>query len=68
MIKELRLWLDENDIKRLKMKAEALNFIGKANIRKYLEKIAREEIVFLDSNAKALMSALNLSSNNTKAD
>lgn len=56
----VKIYLETEDLKRLKDKAEALGFIGRANLTRYIEKIARSEIAFLDSNVRAFVKALNL--------
>lgn len=62
MKKTIKLYLDEEDIKALKRKVEAAGFTGRGSLNRYLEKIAREDIAFLDSNVKAILAALQLQS------
>jgi len=60
MKKTIKIYLEEEDIKRLRSKAEQSGFIGRGNLNHYLEKIARQPICFLDENVKAMLSVLNL--------
>jgi len=60
MKKTIKLYLEEESIKRLKQKAEALKFVGRGDLSHYIEKVANEDVVFLDSNIKKLLSALGL--------
>lgn len=55
-----KIFLESEDWKRLKDKAEVLNFLGKGSLSHYLEKIAREEIIFFDTNTRKFLDMLNL--------
>lgn len=52
MKKELKFELEEEDLKNLKSKAEQSGFIGRGSLVAYLRKIARTDLVFIDSNFK----------------
>ncbi len=58
MKKQLRVWLDEKDIAHLQQKAKA-NFNGKGSLTRYFEKIAREQIIFLSEDIKAILRLFN---------
>lgn len=60
MKKEIKIYLEEADLKRLKEKAEALGFEGRGAISRYISKVSKQPIVFLDENVKALLNSLNL--------
>ena len=62
MKKTIKIYLDEQTNKNLKQKANAL-FTGRGSVTRYIEKIANEEIVFLDDNVKAVLGILQLSPN-----
>lgn len=47
MKKEIKVWLEPEDIKRLKQKAEEMGFEGKGATSHYIQKICREPIVFI---------------------
>jgi len=59
MKKAIKIYLEPEDEKSLKQKAEAL-FPGRGSVSLYISKIASEPVAFLDSNVKAVLSALNL--------
>lgn len=52
---ELRLYLDEKDLKRLKEKASACGFEGHGAITFYIRKIANEPIIFLSQEILLLL-------------
>jgi len=56
MKKSYKIYLTEADFIKLKEKAGS----GRGAISRYIEKICREPICFLDSNVRALLKALNL--------
>lgn len=60
MKQQLNLYLEREDIKKLIKKANESGFTGKGAISRYVEKIAREPICFLDDNVKALLRSINL--------
>jgi len=59
MKQSIKIYLEEEDYKKLKTKAEALGFIGKGSVSHYIEKIAREPVVFIDENSKAIFKLMN---------
>lgn len=58
----IKIYLEHSDVARLRQKAEALGFTGRGSLNRYLEKLSKESIIFLDSNARQLLEALQLSS------
>jgi len=56
----IKINIDEEDVKRLRSKAEQSGFYGRGNLNRYFEKISRQPICFLDENVKAMLSVLNL--------
>jgi hypothetical protein len=56
MKRTIKIYLEPEDITKLKAKAGT----GRGAISEYIRKIAREPIVFLDSNAKELLASLQL--------
>lgn len=56
----LKIYLETEDVRRLKNKAEALGLAGRGAVSRYIEKLSREPVVFMDSNCKALLEALQL--------
>lgn len=63
MKKQIRLYLDNETKRMLLRKAEEVGIVGRNALGLYLEKIAREPIVFLDKNVLTIIEALHL---NTK--
>lgn len=62
--KAIKIYLEEDDIRRLRVKAKDLGFEGRGSLIRLLEKLSRESILFLDSNARTMLQALNLKSDN----
>jgi len=62
MKKELKLYLNQQDFKSLKMKAESSGLIGRGWLCEYIRRVARSDIIFLDGNTRLLLNALNLKS------
>jgi len=60
MKKPIKIYLEQEDINRLKDKANAIGFTGRGSISRYIEKLSRESVIFLDSNCKAMLEALKL--------
>lgn len=56
----LRVYLDVEDIKRLKDKSEQIGFSGRGKLSRFLEKVAREPLFFLDKNLSEFLKVLNL--------
>jgi len=55
MKRRLDLWLEPDDIKRLEEKAKEAGLDGRGCVGRYIEKIAREPVCFLDSNVRQIM-------------
>lgn len=51
----IKVYLEEDDVKSLQRKATDSGFIGKGAISHYIEKVAKEPIVFLDNNLKSAL-------------
>ena len=66
MKKILKVQLEPEDEKNLKSKMKQLGFTGRGSLRKFLEKISREDIVFLDENVKKMLKVLSPSILGTK--
>jgi len=60
MKKTIKIYLEPEDVERLKLKAEASGFVGRGCLSGYIEKICKQPICFLDENVKALLSVLKL--------
>lgn len=58
--KPLKIYIEESDEHKLKIKAEQLGFIGRGSLSRYISKVAREPICFIDENVRAMLKALNL--------
>ena len=58
--KTIKIYLEEEDERRLKAKANQAGFEGRGSTTKYIEKVCREPVVFLDDNTKTLLKALDL--------
>lgn len=56
--KEFNIYLEEEDFEKLKQKAEQGGFTGRGGVSHYLKKIADEDLIFLDSNAKKILKVL----------
>lgn len=60
MKKAIKVYLESADEKNLKQKAEVLFGNGRGIVSKYIEKISREPVVFIDDNVLKVLAALNL--------
>lgn len=59
MTKQYRkFYLDNDDWNRLVAKAKADGFIGKGFVTRYIEKVARTDIIFTDENIKSFAKLL----------
>lgn len=54
----IKIYLEQKDINRLKEKASQCGCNGKGAISHYLERIARESVIFLDDNVMQLIKSL----------
>ena len=59
-MKAIKVYLDEKEIQNLKLKAEQLGFTGRGWLSQFIRRIAREPIVFIDENVKAVTSLFSL--------
>lgn len=59
-MKAIKVYLDEKEIQNLKLKAEQLGFVGRGWLSQFIRRIAREPIVFIDENVKAVTSLFSL--------
>ena len=57
MKKEIKIWLEEIDIRKLKSKAHELGFEGKGFLSHYITKIARESIAFIPRDVEVVLRA-----------
>ena len=55
---EYKLYIDDDDIERLKEKAKGVGLEGRGAISHYIIKVAREPVAFLDDNLIAVLKAL----------
>lgn len=55
MKKELKVYLEDSDYKKLLLKAEAVGFSGRGAISHYISKIARESIAFIPSDVEVVL-------------
>ena len=60
MKRTIKIYLEPEDEKELKKKAERLGFIGRGYLTRFVEKMAREPTIFLDENAKMMLRTLDL--------
>lgn len=58
--KEVKIYLEDDDKKKLLQKSIESGFLGRGCITKFIEKIAREDICFLDKNLRKMLKVLNL--------
>ncbi len=56
--KSYKYYITQDDQKKLLSKAKDSGFVGRGAISLFLTKIATEPIVFLDANAKVILSVL----------
>lgn len=57
---EKKVYLEENEIKQLKLKAEALGFTDRGWLSNFLRFLSKEEFILMDDNVKRLLSAMKL--------
>lgn len=60
MKKSIKIWLEEEDVKKLKTLAIDAGFEGKGSVSHFITKICREPIIFLNENLKRFASAFNV--------
>jgi len=53
--KEIKIWLEDGDLKKLKAKAEDSGFEGRGAISHYVRKIAAEPIVFISKDIEVIL-------------
>lgn len=58
MKKTIKIYLTEQQKKQLLEKAQQSGFSGRASLTRFIEKIASEDICFLDDNLKKMLKAL----------
>jgi len=58
MKQPLKLYLTSETIEKLKQKAAAAGFDGRGAIALYVEKIAKEPVVFMDNNVSVMIKLL----------
>jgi len=58
MKKQIKIYLEPADEKKFREKAGESGFVGRGSLTKFCEKIAREEICFLDDNLKKMLKVL----------
>jgi len=54
----IKIYIEEEDARRLRGKASECGFNGRGALSYYITKIAREQIAFLDENVIKLMRAI----------
>jgi len=54
----IKIYLEPEDLAKLIRKAQEAGFCGRGSLSRYIEKLAREPICFLDSNLKTLLNSL----------
>jgi len=62
-----KFYLEEKDLESLKEKAKNQGFKGRGMLSKYIRKVARENIVFLDQNTKSVLKLFGEVMNGEKA-
>jgi len=60
MKKAIKIYLEPSDEIGLKHKAEECGFIGRGAVSHFIEKVAKEPILFLDENTKLMLRTLDL--------
>ena len=55
MKQTIKIYLEQEDVKKLKQKALDSGFDGKGAVSHYIEKISREPVVFVDKNLKSAL-------------
>ncbi len=57
MKKTIKIYIEFSDLQQLESKASELGYKGRAWLSRFIEKIAREDLVFLDKNFKKIARA-----------
>ena len=57
MKKEIKIWLEPEELKRLKQKSLDAGFVGKGSLSHYLGKIANESICFISPGVRVVLEA-----------
>ncbi len=60
MKKTIKVYLNEEELKLLKFKAEQMKIGERAWLSKFLEKIAKEDLIFVDDNVKKVLRLMDL--------
>ena len=60
MKKTIKVYLTTETENKLRVTAEGLGFEGRGWLTHFLEKISKEELVFLDSNVRRVLKAIDL--------
>jgi len=60
MKRQIRIYLEPEDIKRLTDKATQSGFTGRGAVANYITKIAREPIAFLDENLRSVLGMIKI--------
>lgn len=55
MKQSIKIYLEQEDLKKLKEKAEESGFEGKGAVSHYIEKISKEPVIFADKNLKSAL-------------
>lgn len=58
MKQPIKVYLDDNTKRKLMQKANETGFYGRGAMTKFIEKIAAEDICFLDENLRKMLKAL----------
>ena len=58
MKQPIKIYLDSETKKRLMQKANETGFYGRGSVTKFVEKIATEDICFLDENLRKMLKVL----------
>ncbi len=58
MKKEHKIYLEQDDYDRLKLKAEERNLNGRGWLSQFIRMISREQFIFLNQDTKALLKML----------
>lgn len=63
MKQPIKVYLDRETHHQLIQKAQEAGFIGRGALSLFLQKIAQEDLVFMDNNVKKILHAINFSVN-----
>ena len=58
MKQAIKIYLEPQDKKALLEKAEKIGFVGRGALTKFIQKMARDEVCFLDDNLKKMLKVL----------